>query len=343
MVRTRADGGLCEPDPWTCTGSITRYVWAGDQIVWELNAPWNAGPALEATNGQGTAYGQVSYTHAGGIDRPLVITKTGESLVPHQNWRGMFALASRTDGYQSAADIDWPGFHTTPWHGATRVVENWWGSLSTEMRDATGQIYKRNRYYDPASGQFTQPDPIGLAGGLNSYGFAAGDPVSYSDPYGLKVECTTQEGCDLWRTLARRVNSGLQSEDREVRAATRHLARVMNDAWNDPEKTYYIDAWDRSPKWEENTGGGREYDTKDGRGYDILVDSNPTTNHVRSAPWITLAHELGGAVARRYGGWHKDDAPIAENAARTLAGCRSRRGHTSAGGIRGYFVYPVCR
>jgi predicted metalloprotease len=42
------------------------------------------------------------------------------------------------------------------------------------MRDASGQQYMRNRYYNPQTGQFTQPDPIGLAGGLNSYGFAAG-------------------------------------------------------------------------------------------------------------------------------------------------------------------------
>jgi RHS repeat-associated protein len=35
------------------------------------------------------------------------------------------------------------------------------------MRDASGQQYMRNRYYDPATGQFTQPDPIGIAGGLN--------------------------------------------------------------------------------------------------------------------------------------------------------------------------------
>jgi uncharacterized protein RhaS with RHS repeats len=27
------------------------------------------------------------------------------------------------------------------------------------MRDASGQMYMRNRYYDPQSGQFTQPDP----------------------------------------------------------------------------------------------------------------------------------------------------------------------------------------
>ena len=45
----------------------------------------------------------------------------------------------------------------------------------------------RNRYYDPASGRFTQEDPIGLEGGLNLYGFANGDPVNFSDPFGLKV------------------------------------------------------------------------------------------------------------------------------------------------------------
>jgi RHS repeat-associated protein len=60
----------------------------------------------------------------------------------------------------------------------------WIGSLANEMRDASGQMYMRNRYYDPQTGQFTQMDPIGLSGGLNVYGFAAGDPVSYSDPYG---------------------------------------------------------------------------------------------------------------------------------------------------------------
>ena len=50
---------------------------------------------------------------------------------------------------------------------------------------ATGQIYQRNRYYDPGSGRFTQEDPIGLAGGLNLYGFAGGDPVNFADPFGL--------------------------------------------------------------------------------------------------------------------------------------------------------------
>jgi RHS repeat-associated protein len=54
-------------------------------------------------------------------------------------------------------------------------------------KDHAGTFFRRNRYYDPVTGKFTQEDPIGLAGGLNVYGFAAGDPVSYGDPYGLKV------------------------------------------------------------------------------------------------------------------------------------------------------------
>jgi RHS repeat-associated protein len=59
------------------------------------------------------------------------------------------------------------------------------GSLMQGAQDASGLMFRRNRYYDPPSGRFTQQDPIGLAGGLNGYGFAEGDPVTYSDPFGL--------------------------------------------------------------------------------------------------------------------------------------------------------------
>jgi len=40
---------------------------------------------------------------------------------------------------------------------------------------------------------YTQEDPIGLAGGPNLYGFANGDPINFSDPYGL---CPTADGED---------------------------------------------------------------------------------------------------------------------------------------------------
>jgi uncharacterized protein RhaS with RHS repeats len=37
-------------------------------------------------------------------------------------------------------------------------------------------------------GQFTQEDPIGLAGGMNLYGYANGDPINFSDPFGLSPD-----------------------------------------------------------------------------------------------------------------------------------------------------------
>jgi uncharacterized protein RhaS with RHS repeats len=49
-------------------------------------------------------------------------------------------------------------------------------------------LYRRKRYYDPEAGLFTQEDPIGIAGGLNLYGYAGGDPINYSDPFGLCPE-----------------------------------------------------------------------------------------------------------------------------------------------------------
>jgi RHS repeat-associated protein len=54
--------------------------------------------------------------------------------------------------------------------------------------DATSQYYRRNRYYDAGTGRFTQEDPIGLAGGINLYGYANGDPIKYGDPYGLSAD-----------------------------------------------------------------------------------------------------------------------------------------------------------
>ncbi|WP_418128021.1 RHS repeat-associated core domain-containing protein [Variovorax sp. KK3] len=49
----------------------------------------------------------------------------------------------------------------------------------------SGLHYNVNRTYFPALGRYTQPDPTGLFGGPNRFGYVAANPLSYSDPEGL--------------------------------------------------------------------------------------------------------------------------------------------------------------
>ena len=49
----------------------------------------------------------------------------------------------------------------------------------------TGLHYNYYRDYDPSLGRYIQSDPIGLAGGLNTYGYVGGNPLMYYDPLGL--------------------------------------------------------------------------------------------------------------------------------------------------------------
>jgi RHS repeat-associated protein len=220
-------GPLCNHEG--CESTVQRFVWDGNQLVYESRGRGadsvssteleNENPYGNGERQQPNAYGEVVYTHAGGIDRPLAVYRAtlNTTFFPHANWRSLYDGATNTSGQlipckngsgvpcADSPDLDWPGSMTSAFLGATpeprTTPAEWAGSLVMDQADASGLLYRRNRYYDPGAGRFTQPDPIGIAGGLNVYGFAKGDPVNFSDPFGL-APCPPCYGVDIGARLA---------------------------------------------------------------------------------------------------------------------------------------------
>lgn len=135
---------------------------------------------------------------------------TGAWANPYQLGSGQTSCPSvGTQTTQRCVLVQWPLAHSAYDQNRGKVpYPSWHGSLLDGKRDRSGLEYKRNRQYDPGTGRFTQEDPIGLAGGLNAYGFAGGDPVGNSDPFGLycwregtdKLICTGAPGD--WHTIS---------------------------------------------------------------------------------------------------------------------------------------------
>ena len=172
---------------------------------------------------QGTQYfdpnpyfGRVLYTHGLALDHPVSITRVeytddpqspvgpgGQgpsrweplSIVPIWNDRGkadLFYFAESGEGkycrvvmtIERCARGSFP-FAWFAYDRSLSPAREWHGTLVEDKEDKSGTLYRRARYYEPSTGRFTQEDPIGLAGGMNLYGFASGDPVNYGDPFGL--------------------------------------------------------------------------------------------------------------------------------------------------------------
>jgi RHS repeat-associated protein len=76
---------------------------------------------------------------------------------------------------------------TTPNPGTTSISEvkfnlRYPGQYADEE---SGLSYNYFRSYDARTGRYSQPDPIGLGGGWNRFGYVAGNPLRYVDPQGL--------------------------------------------------------------------------------------------------------------------------------------------------------------
>ncbi len=190
MIRDTLNG-ICQAQDKSsgCRNEVTRTVWDGDQVLWDIRATADTvGESSEGYPTGSTFTGRVGYTHAGGIDTPLEINTPSGVVLPIADWRGQYAAGTCPGTKCDPNSYYFPGAQGSAFEEPVPLPTGpprWIGELVTGMADGSGYQYKRNRYFSPSSGRFTQEDPIGLGGGLNSYGFGGGDPISFSDPFGL--------------------------------------------------------------------------------------------------------------------------------------------------------------
>jgi RHS repeat-associated protein len=198
-------GPLCQSTTPVCRSYTERVWWDGDtdQALYESRTPDGI---ADVSNDD-----YVGNIHGLTLDEPLAVIshRAGNvTRIINYNWRGQGLSSVFPDGSgadyatgSTSAEVDWPAatqretyFTPAPELAPNNTPKKWLGTFVQSGMGTTGMLYRRNRYFDTKSGRFTQEDPTGIVTGLNVYGFAEGDPVNFSDPFGL---CTPWPDCML--------------------------------------------------------------------------------------------------------------------------------------------------
>jgi uncharacterized protein RhaS with RHS repeats len=79
-------------------------------------------------------------------------------------------------------------------------------------------MYYRARYYNPRTARFISEDPIGLAGGVNLYGYVGGSPTNWTDPSGefWQAAGILVAGWGFWEIFSGVADMHMNAENKKV-------------------------------------------------------------------------------------------------------------------------------
>ena len=138
-------GHLLEEANHATGTAIREYIWLDDMAVAMVQYPSTS----------------ILYIHTDHLGTPQKITSSSAAIV----WDGAFDpfgnVASLTGSVTN--NLRFPGQY---YDAETALAQNW------------------NRDYDASIGRYVESDPIGLAGGINTYAYVLGNPTGLTDPDG---------------------------------------------------------------------------------------------------------------------------------------------------------------
>jgi RHS repeat-associated protein len=150
------------------SGNITtekRFLWCGNELCEERDA--NGGTVTRRFFGQGEQ-------RVGGSDAGLY-------FYSRDHLGSIRELTDTSGALRARYDYD-------VWGQRSKVAGNLdcdFGFTGFYFHSASGLDFSRTRAYDSSLGKWINRDPIREAGGVNLYGYAANNPISFTDRSGL--------------------------------------------------------------------------------------------------------------------------------------------------------------
>jgi RHS repeat-associated protein len=126
---------------------LAEYVYLGDQLLAVIKP------------------GELAYYfHNDHLGTPQVLTNDSQAI----SWKAVYT----------------PFGEAVP---SIATVENPFRFPGQYYDQETGLHYNYFRYYNPQTGRYITPDPIGLEGGINLFSYVEGNPLKFIDPYGKQT------------------------------------------------------------------------------------------------------------------------------------------------------------
>jgi RHS repeat-associated protein len=182
------------------TGSnIDRYVYSTQG---QLLAEPSSSKEYIYYYGQPVGYvanNQLYYVHNDQLGRPELLTNASQAVV----WKANLKAFDRTVQTSSIGSFNL-GLTSDILPYALRAIASYVQPCSrhccpgqclalnlTLVDKESGLYYNMFRYYDPQLGRYIQSDPIGLAGGINTYAYVDGNPNTRYDAMGKSAQLIT--------------------------------------------------------------------------------------------------------------------------------------------------------
>ncbi len=204
-----------------------------------------SGHLIAETNENGQMIAE--YVYLG--DNPLAMIKPGEAVYYYHNDH----LGTPQILTDDSSNIVWKAVYTP--FGEAEIAEIKVGSVENPFRfpgqfydQETGLHYNWHRYYDPKTGRYLTPDPIGLDGGINRYVYVDNRPLSGIDAVGLWVGWIHKE---ITEQAAAKLNCNKRAA--ELADATAGVDRLEGAQY--PENAYWhamVNGKNPKEKWPED-------------------------------------------------------------------------------------------